>query len=91
MGDLANPGAVPSVNEGQMRDTPAAAPPKPEQRAIAAFLDRKAARIDALIAKVREAIKRLKELRFPLGQLNRDLQGGYHCMACIRASFYLDL
>jgi type I restriction enzyme S subunit len=76
MGDLANPGAVPSVNEGQMRDTPAAAPPKPEQRAIAAFLDRKAARIDALIAKVREAIKRLKELRFPLGQLNRDLQRG---------------
>ena len=37
-----------------------------EQRAIAAFLDRETARIDALIAKVREAIERLKELRTAL-------------------------
>ena len=41
-------------------------PPKAEQRAIAAFLDRETARIDALIAKVREAIERLKELRTAL-------------------------
>ncbi|MGN2390685.1 restriction endonuclease subunit S [Pelomicrobium sp. G1] len=66
MGELANPGAVPSVNEGQMRDTPAAVPPEPEQRAIAAFLDRETARIDALIAKIRDAIDRLKELRTAL-------------------------
>ena len=66
MGELANPGAVPSVNEGQMRDIPAAVPPESEQRAIAAFLDRETARIDALIAKVREAIERLKELRTAL-------------------------
>ena len=41
-------------------------PPLSEERAIAAFLDRETARIDALIAKVREAIDRLKELRTAL-------------------------
>jgi type I restriction enzyme S subunit len=41
-------------------------PPHREQRAIAAFLDRETARIDALVAKVREAIERLKELRTAL-------------------------
>jgi type I restriction enzyme S subunit len=40
--------------------------PAPEQRAIATFLDRETARIDALVAKVREAIERLKELRTAL-------------------------
>lgn len=40
--------------------------PLMEQRAIAAFLDRETARIDALIAKVREAIDRIKELRMAL-------------------------
>ncbi len=43
-----------------------AMPPEPEQRAIAAFLDRETARIDALVAKVRDAIARLKELRTAL-------------------------
>jgi type I restriction enzyme S subunit len=41
-------------------------PPLAEQRAIAAFLDQETARIDALVAKVREAIERLKELRTTL-------------------------
>ena len=40
--------------------------PKNEQRAIAAFLDRETARIDALVAKVRDAVDRLKELRTAL-------------------------
>jgi type I restriction enzyme S subunit len=40
--------------------------PTGEQRAIAAFLDRETARIDALVAKVRDAIERLKELRTAL-------------------------
>lgn len=66
MGELANPGAVPSVNEGQMRSTPVVVPRPDEQRAIAAFLDRETARIDALVAKVREALDRLKELRTAL-------------------------
>ena len=37
-----------------------------EQRAISTFLDRETAKIDALIAKVREVIDRLKELRTAL-------------------------
>lgn len=41
-------------------------PPEPEQRAIATFLDRETARIDALIAKVHDAIDRLRELRTAL-------------------------
>jgi restriction endonuclease S subunit len=41
-------------------------PPLVEQRAIAAFLDRETARIDTLVAKVREAVERLKELRTAL-------------------------
>lgn len=40
--------------------------PELEQRAIAAFLDRETARIDALVSKVHEAIDRLKELRTAL-------------------------
>jgi len=66
MGELANPGAVPSVNEGQMRDTPAIAPPEAEQRAIAAFLDRETARIDALVAKKERLIELLQEQRTAL-------------------------
>ena len=41
-------------------------PPPSEQRAIAAYLDRETAKIDALVAKIREAIERLKELRSAL-------------------------
>jgi len=66
MSELANPGAVPSVNESQMRDTPVVLPPLYEQRTIAAFLDREMAKIDALVAKIQEAIDRLKEYRTAL-------------------------
>jgi len=41
-------------------------PRLPEQESIAAFLDRETARIDALVAKVRDAIDRLKEFRTAL-------------------------
>lgn len=41
-------------------------PPLPEQRTIATYLDRETTRIDALVAKVREAIDRLTELRTAL-------------------------
>ncbi|HEY8428397.1 MAG TPA: restriction endonuclease subunit S, partial [Sandaracinaceae bacterium] len=41
-------------------------PPIHEQRAIAAFLDRETAQIDALIAKIREGMERLKEFRTAL-------------------------
>ena len=41
-------------------------PPLPEQLAIASFLDKETAKLDALVDKVREAIERLKELRTAL-------------------------
>jgi type I restriction enzyme S subunit len=41
-------------------------PPREEQAAIAAFLDRETARIDALAAKAREGIERLREYRTAL-------------------------
>ena len=41
-------------------------PPIEEQRAIAAFLDRKTERIDTLITKIQESIDRLKEYRTAL-------------------------
>lgn len=41
-------------------------PPLGEQRGIVSFLDRETARIDALVAKVNEAIERLKEYRIAL-------------------------
>lgn len=43
-----------------------AVPPRPEQDAIAVFLDRETVRIDTLVAKVRDAIERLRELRTAL-------------------------
>ena len=41
-------------------------PPRVEQEAIASFLERETAKVDALVAKVREAIDRLKEVRTAL-------------------------
>ena len=41
-------------------------PPEPEQRAIAAFLDRETARIDALVAKKERLIELLQEKRTAL-------------------------
>ncbi len=50
------------INIRDLKRASMAVPPHDEQRAIAAFLDRETARIDALVAKVRDAIDRLKEL-----------------------------
>ena len=50
----------------QLGNFPIPLPPVPEQRAIADYLDRETARIDTLVAKVHEAIIRLKELRTAL-------------------------
>jgi type I restriction enzyme S subunit len=54
------------LTQGDMNAIPMQCPDLAEQRAIAAFLDRETSRIDALVAKVREAIERLKELRTAL-------------------------
>jgi type I restriction enzyme, S subunit len=58
--------SFPAINETEMATYELAVPPEPEQRAIAAFLERETAKIDALIAKVREGIERLKECRAAL-------------------------
>lgn len=63
---LANPGAVPSVNEGQMRNIPVPFPPENEQCAISAFLDKETERIDSLIAKKERQIELLQEKRAAL-------------------------
>lgn len=65
-GRLANPGAVPSLNAGDIRDIVIAWPSLDEQRAVAVFLDRETARIDALIAKKQRLIELLQEKRTAL-------------------------
>jgi type I restriction enzyme S subunit len=55
-----------NVNGQKYANLPVPRPPLPEQRAIAAFLDRETAKIDALAEKVREGIERLKEYRTAL-------------------------
>ena len=58
--------AQPHLNAEELGVALILLPPLPEQRAIAAYLDRETARIDELVAKVREAIDHLKELRTAL-------------------------
>ncbi len=59
-------GGQPNLSQDLLRSVRVPTPPVTEQRIIAAFLDREAVRIDALIAKVGEAIDRLRELRTAL-------------------------
>ena len=54
------------LTQGQMRAIPTQIPPVREQRAIAAYLDRETAKIDALVAKVETASERLQEYRAAL-------------------------
>ena len=65
-GEHVNPGAVPSLSEGDQAILPIPLPPLDEQRAIAAYLDRETERIDALVAKKRLLIERLEEYRSAL-------------------------
>lgn len=62
----ANKSAVPGVDRNDIHAEYTAVPNLVEQRAIADYLDRETAKIDALVAKVWEAIERLKELRSAL-------------------------
>jgi len=59
-------GATPTVSQAKIGRIVLPLPPPDEQQAIANFLGRETARIDALIAKVGEAIERLKEYRTAL-------------------------
>jgi type I restriction enzyme S subunit len=58
--------AQPHLNSEELGAVAILLPPDLEQHAIAAFLDLETERIDALVAKVREASGRLKELRTAL-------------------------
>ena len=58
--------AVPGVDRNDIHADHTAVPPVSEQRAISAYLDRETAKLDALVAKVRAAIERLRELRTAL-------------------------
>ncbi len=55
-----------AIRMDQWRSVAAPVPPITEQHAIVTFLDRETARIDALLANIRAAIDRLKELRTAL-------------------------
>lgn len=61
-----NPGAVPSLSEGDQSVLPILLPPLEEQQAIAEFLDRETGKIDKLVAKKRLLIERLAEYRTAL-------------------------
>lgn len=55
--------AQPHLNAEELGETILCVPPLPEQRAIAGFLDRKTAQIDAVVAKKQRLIERLQEKR----------------------------
>jgi len=58
--------AMPKVNRESLNAMPLFLPPLPEQQAIAAFLDRETAKIDALVAEQERLIELLKERRTAL-------------------------
>ena len=62
-GMFANPGAVPSLSEGSQAQLPIAIPSITEQHAIADYLDRETARLDALVAAKERMLKLLTERR----------------------------
>lgn len=58
--------SFPAINESEMATYEIAVPSEPEQRAIAAFLDRETAKIDALVARKERLIALLQEQRTAL-------------------------
>ncbi len=65
---------MPRVSPEQVGNSLATVPPQPEQRAIAAFLDRETAKIDALVAKKEKLIELLHEKRTAL--INQSVTKG---------------
>ncbi len=61
-----NPNTIPHLTAEKLRVYRFPFPPKREQFAIVEFLDRETTEIDALVAKVHEAIDRLKEFHIAL-------------------------
>jgi len=61
-----NPNTIPHLTGEKLRRYRFPQPPLPEQAAIATYLDAETAKLDALAAKVEEAIERLQEYRTAL-------------------------
>ncbi len=64
--DLADVSTVPQINNKHIYPAAFPRPPLPEQAAIATYLDLETAKLDALVAKVEEAVERLQECRTAL-------------------------
>ena len=58
--------AMPKINRDTLNELRMPVPPLPEQAAIAEFLERETAKLDALVAKVETAVERLQEYRTAL-------------------------
>ncbi|RKO67995.1 restriction endonuclease subunit S [Desulfofundulus salinus] len=63
LGQIAQPGPVPAISEGEVREIRVALPSAAEQTAIVEYLDAQTAKIDAAIAADRRAIELLEEFR----------------------------
>ncbi len=63
---LANPGAVPSLSEGDQAELPIAVPPIAEQNNIASYLNRETSQIGRLLSEIRATTTLLKERRTSL-------------------------
>ena len=63
---LASGGGQPNISQDKIKSIKISCPTIMEQQAIAAYLDRETAKIDALSAKVETIIERLKEYRTAL-------------------------
>lgn len=66
LNQLANQNAQPLITGSMVGNQFILLPPPPEQQAIAAFLDRETAKIDALVTKVETVIGKLREYRTAL-------------------------
>jgi type I restriction enzyme S subunit len=64
--DLADVSTVPQINNKHIYPAAFPRPPLPEQAAIAAYLDKETAKLDALVGKVETAVERLQEYRTAL-------------------------
>ena len=65
-GMLVNPGAVPSISEGDQAELPIAVPPLDEQLTITNHLDLEMAQIDALVGETEQTVSLLRERRYAL-------------------------
>ena len=63
LGQIAKPGPVPAISEGEVREIRVALPSAPEQTAIVEYLDAQTAKLDAAIAAARRGIELLREYR----------------------------